>query len=81
MSIASLVVPSIEETIDLFSFNKQLYKEDLPTFGLPINDKEMPSYGSSSFSFSKQAITLSKISPIPIPWTPLVGIGSPRPKE
>ena len=36
VSIASRVVPSIFETITLSSFKIALVKEDLPTFGLPI---------------------------------------------
>ena len=80
VSIASRVVPSIFETITLSSFKIALVKEDLPTFGLPIKEKWMISSFSFCSNLGKSSNILSNKSPIPIPWAPDTGIGSPKPK-
>ena len=80
VSIASLVVPSIFETITLSWFNTALAKLDFPSLGLPIKQNFIsPCSSSSSFS-GRFSIIASNKSPIPIPCEPLIAIGSPIPR-
>ena len=81
MSIASLVVPAISETITRLFPISLLIIEDLPTLGLPT----MAILGlSSSSSISEPSgkffTTSSSISPIPSFEAADTGIGSPIPR-
>ena len=53
MSIASLVVPAMSETILLLSPDKKLTKEDLPTFGFPIMATDILLFSSELFFSGK----------------------------
>ena len=66
VSIASLVVPAISETITLSSPRSLFMIEDLPTLGLPIMAILGLSSSVSSLALSgKYLTTSSSISPIP----------------
>jgi len=68
VSVASLVVPAIFETMTRSSPAMALISEDLPTFGLPITATRILSSSSSSSSSSgKYLITSSSRSPVPWP--------------
>ena len=81
LSIASLVVPAISDTINLSSPNNLFIKDDFPTLGLPIIAIFMSS-SSSSFAAieSKCSTTISSISPSPFPCPADTATGSPIPK-
>ena len=81
VSIASLVVPAILDTITLFFPRSLLIIDDLPTLGLPI----MATFGRSSSSSvsdscGKCLITSSSISPRPSFDAADIGCGSPIPR-
>ena len=81
VSIASLVVPAISETITLFLPTSLFTIDDLPTLGLPtIAILGLSSSSSPSESSGKCLITSSSISPIPSFETAETGIGSPMPR-
>ena len=69
------------ETITRFSPKMALTNEDLPTFGRPIKLNLMESSSSLVASLGNSLIILSSKSPVPIPWVPATGIGSPKPSE
>ena len=80
-SIASLVVPAILLTINLFSPKILLIKEDFPTFGFPITATFISSDASSSSCFSgRLSYIASRTSPMPIALTEETLYGSPSPK-
>ena len=68
VSIASRVVPSMFETITRSSFKIALYKDDLPTLGLPIKEKWITSSFSLFSTLGNNSKILSNKSPPPIPW-------------
>ena len=81
VSMASLVVPAISDTITRFSPRSLLTIEDFPTFGFPT----MAIFGRSSSSVSpapsgKCETTSSSISPIPSLDAAEIGTGSPIPR-
>ncbi len=82
LSIESLVVPSIFETITRFWPSNAFVNDDLPTFGRPIKHSliRSSSYSTSSISGRLNTILSSK-SPIPTPCNELTGTGSPNPSE
>ena len=64
----SRVVPEIGVTIFLSSPINALIREDFPTFGFPtIANFGTPDVSSSSGFTSKSSVTLSNISPVPLP--------------
>ena len=66
VSVASLVVPAIFETITRSSPEIRFINEDLPTFGLPMIATLIESSSSvSSISSGKYFIISSSISPVP----------------
>ena len=79
VSIASLVVPAIGETITLLSSTRAFINEDLPTFGFPITETLISSV--SSYLLSGNDLTISsRTSPRLSIFTEEIGIGSPSPK-
>ena len=81
VSIASLVVPAISETITLSSPNILFISEDFPAFGLPITATLIVSSSSISCDTSSNlSYTASKSSPIPSFFPADIGYGSPSPK-
>ena len=70
----------ILDTITRSSPKIALVSDDFPTLGLPIIEKRISSSANSSSVKSNFLITSSNKSPIPIPWLPETGIGSPIPK-
>ena len=81
VSIASRVVPAISDAITRSSPKIVLIKLDLPTLGRPIRENLILSSSSSSSSTLKFLQTSSSKSPIPSPWDPEIGNGSPNPNE
>ena len=80
-SIASLVVPAILLTINLFSPRILLINEDLPTFGFPITATLIWRLSSSFSCFGGNLSYISsKTSPIPIAFTEETLNGSPNPR-
>ena len=81
VSIASLVVPAISDTITRSSCASLLIREDFPTFGFPI----IAIFGRSSSSMpaassGKCFTTSSSISPSPSMEEAETGCGSPIPR-
>ena len=83
MSTASLVVPSMEETMTLSSPSIAFTKDDFTTFGLPMiaNEIDLSSLEPISSSLGNLEQTSSNKSPIPIPWIAEITKGSPNPNE
>ena len=69
------------ETMERDSPRRAFIKDDLPTFGRPIMEKVIASSYTTSSFFGRTLTILSRMSPIPIPCSPDVGIGSPNPSE
>ena len=81
VSMASLVVPAISETITRLTPASLLISEDFPTFGFPITATFITSSSYSFWSFSgKWAYISSKTSPIPSALLADIGNGSPIPR-
>ncbi len=81
VSIASLVVPAIFDTITRFSPSSLLIMEDLPTLGLPtIAILGRSSSSSISGLVLKCLTTSSSISPKPNFEVAEMGLGSPIPR-
>ncbi len=81
VSIASLVVPGIAETITLSSFNTQFNNEDLPTFGFPT----IPILGIfeelEPLSFAIDVTISSNKWEVLIPWIEEIAKGLPKPNS
>ena len=81
VSIASLVVPAISETMTRFSPVILLIIEDFPTFGFPtIAMRGLSSSCASTASLSNKSVTVSSISPKPNRFAAETACGSPMPK-
>ena len=81
VSIASLVVPAMLDTITLLSPVNLLIIDDFPTFGLPtMATLGLSSSYSSRFKALKCSTTLSNISPRPLFCDAEIGTGSPIPR-
>ena len=81
VSIASLVVPAISDTITLSSRASLLISDDLPTLGLPtIATLGLSSSSSCLDESGKCFTTSSSISPSPSIEAADIGCGSPIPK-
>ena len=81
VSMESLVVPAIGDTITLFSPTSSLMREDLPTLGLPITAILITSSSSSYCSFGKAFTISSSRSPKFSIFAAEIGIGSPSPSS
>ena len=81
VSIESLVVPAIGDTMTLFSPSILLTRDDLPTFGLPIMAIFMESSSSRPAPSGKLATISSRRSPRLSMLADEIGIGSPSPSS
>ena len=81
VSIESLVVPAIGDTITLFSPRRQFIREDFPTLGFPITAIFIVSSSSSPAPSGKLSTISSRTSPKLSMFAAETGIGSPRPSS
>ncbi len=85
VSTASRVVPGISLTSTRSRPRSALTRLDLPTFGRPRIATRMASSGTvgrcaGAIRSSSPTIRSSR-SPLPVPWRPEIGIGSPSPRR
>ena len=81
VSVVSLVVPAMSDTIARFTPLILFTSDDLPTLGFPMIATLIISSSSSSSSHSGRYLsTSSSKSPVPCPCDAETATGSPKPR-